>query len=140
MSGSGKSAAGKQFAEHVKCARVGSNTEALMKFVDGYVQWESEEDEQSFLVFCEPHKCPSLELQKFSAWLKGVIESHLSDGGEKLLYATFLSGFLRELPASAGGFESDRYLMLAERAMRDACSTPHERSSTRQVGNSSFLH
>lgn len=111
-----------------------------MVFLNGFVCWESDEDKASVLDFCKPHTDPPLEQQQFVQWLCRVIDSHLEDGGEKLLYATFLSAFLTRLPAAVGGLEGQRYLAISERAMRDASSSPHERSSPRQIGNTSFLH
>jgi hypothetical protein len=72
--------------------------------------------------------------------MQSVIEAHISSGGEKLLYATLLSGLLLELPALAGGPECGRYLMLAQCAMRGACSTPHEQPRPGQLGIASALH
>ena len=111
-----------------------------MNVVNGFVVWASKEDEDSILTFCVPHTSPPLELEKFRAWLGTVIEAHVKDGGEKLLYATFLSAFLAQLPCIAGDTEGQRYLALSERAMRDASSSPHERSSPRQISNTSVLH
>lgn len=111
-----------------------------MRVENGFVEWDSPEDEASFREMCVPHEWASLELHQFTAWLEGVIESHLSDGGGKLLYATFLAGLLPELLVATNALDGSRHLMLAERAMRDACRTPHERSSTRQIGNTRFLH
>lgn len=111
-----------------------------MVFLNGFVFWESEEDKAAVMDFCKPHTDPPQEEHQFVQWLCRVIDSHLEDGGERLLYATFISAFLMQLPAATANLEGRRYLAISERAMRNASSSPHERSSTREIGNASFLH
>lgn len=111
-----------------------------MKFENGFVQWDDAEEEALFMNTCAPHECKSLEVNQFSSWLKGVIQAHLDDGGEKLLYAAFLSGVLSQLPLETAISDGQNHLALTGSVMSDARSSSYELSRTRQVGNASFLH
>lgn len=113
-----------------------------MQFINGFVVWDqvAPQEEKTFMDMCAPHVNPPRELNQFLEWLKMVINKHIEDGGEKLLYAGFLAGLIAQLPLATAATDSASYLSLTQRVMRDSRSSPHELSSTRQVGNATFLH
>ncbi|CAN5466119.1 hypothetical protein BH10PSE16_BH10PSE16_04320 [soil metagenome] len=111
-----------------------------MEIVDGFVRWSCEEDRQSFMELCAPHTDAPAELHQFVAWLEGVIQAHQEDGGVRLLYATFLSAYISELPPTNLWPDGIAEGCITQRAVRDACSIAHEASRPRKIGNAGILH
>lgn len=111
-----------------------------MEVIEGFVRWSSVEDEQSFMEMCAPHINAPAELHQFVAWVQRVIEAHLEDGGEKQLYAAFLSAYLCQLPPTDLRTVISLHSEVAQRAVSNACSSPHEVSRLREFGNAGYLH
>lgn len=111
-----------------------------MQLIDGFVCWDSTEDEESFLAMCEPFADVPSDAQAFIRWLGKVVHSHAKGSPDKQLLAVYLTLLLSELAPEYLVREDQAHSVFPNRFIGDAGSISHVLSSFGKVGYAGYLH